>query len=58
MTDKDTVIIYVYELNDKKTTDERLAIAAKRYCREMGLQIETGYAHVRGRRSELIFRSM
>lgn len=41
MTDKDTVIIYVYELNDKKTTDERLAIAAKRYCREMGLQIET-----------------
>ena len=40
MAAKDTVIIYAYELNDKKTTDERLAIATKRYCREIGLETE------------------
>ena len=40
MAVKNTVIIYVFELNDKKTTDERLAIAAKRYCRERRLQTE------------------
>lgn len=41
MAAKDTVIIYVFELDDKKTTDERLAIAAKRYCNEIGLQMQT-----------------
>ena len=40
MDAKKTVIIYVLELDDGKTTDERLVIAAKRYCAEYGLQME------------------
>ena len=40
MDAKETVIIYIFEPDDGKTTDERLAIAAKRYCREYGLQME------------------
>ena len=40
MAAKERVIIYIFEQDDKKTTDERLAIVAKMYCREYGLQME------------------
>lgn len=54
MTAKKTVIIYVFELDDGKTTDERLAVAAKRYCRVNNLQMEceSGKAVFRVERTE------